>query len=206
VAGCPRPGAGSMVRRRGRSSRRRHRRTVPVLTRLGWQRDTWFRLGPRDPLRRFNSMPDSDAAALLRTCLPVDRWVHTVLDARPFRNPDELLEVARGAASPFTPAELEAAVAGYHNPALMPRLRRGHLSSADAFVRRQIESGIDTYESRFGRPFVVSTDARLPTEILVQLWDRLGHDIETEDREVAQQLREIALLELTKTIGYKQRG
>lgn len=179
---------------------------MPVVTRLGRQRDTWFGLGPRDPLRRFNSMPDPDAAALLRKCLPVDRWVHTVLDARPFKDPNELLEVARQAASPFTPAELEAAVAGYHNPALMPPLRRGRLSSADEFVRQQIQSGIHTYESRFGRPFVVRTDGRLPTEILVQLWDRLSHDIDTEDREVAQQLREIALLELTKTIGYKQRG
>ena len=84
-------------------------------------------------------------------------------------------------------------------------MRRGRRSSADAFVRQQIQSGIDTYESRFGRPFVVPTRGRPPTEILVNLWDRLSHDIDTEDREVAQQLREIALLELTKTIGYKQR-
>jgi len=47
---------------------------------------------------------------------------------------------------------------------------------------------------------VIRTTGRLPAQILVQLWDRLGNDIDTEDRVLAQQLREIALLKLADTI------
>jgi len=116
---------------------------------------------------------------------------------------DDLLEVAREAAFPFTPAELEAAVAAHHHPALTAAPRRSRESATDAYLRQQIESGVRTYENRFGRPFIVRSRDRLPAEILVQLWDRLGHDLDTEDRVLAQQLREDALLDLLVVIGYR---
>jgi 2-oxo-4-hydroxy-4-carboxy-5-ureidoimidazoline decarboxylase len=148
-------------------------------------------------------MSSRDAVALLHGCLPVERWIYGVLDARPFGRVDDLLEAARGAAFPFTPAELEAAVAAYHHPVLLPTPRWSRATPSDAYVRQQIESGVATYQSRFGRPFIVRSHGRLPAEILVQLWDRLSHDVESEDRVVAQQLREIALLDLATAIGHR---
>jgi 2-oxo-4-hydroxy-4-carboxy-5-ureidoimidazoline decarboxylase len=157
----------------------------------------WF--GSAVPLRRFNRLPRDQAAELLQTCLPVERWVRTIIDARSFRTLDDLLEVAREAAFPFTPAELEAALAHGDVPVVVPPARRSD-SPTEARVGQQLQAGVETYQRRFARPFVIRTTGRLPAQILVQLRDRLGNDIDTEDRVLAQQLREIALLKLADTI------
>lgn len=151
------------------------------------------------PLGRFNRLPRDQASELLQTCLPVERWVRTITDARPFRTLDDLLEVAREAAFPFTPAELEAALAHCNVPAVVPPARRGD-TSTETRVREQLQAGVETYQRRFARPFVTRTNNRMPAQILAQLWERLSHDIDTEDRVLAQQLREIALLKLAHTI------
>lgn len=74
-------------------------------------------------------------------------------------------------------------------------------TAAEARVREQLAAGFTTYQQRFGRPFLTRTEGRLPAQILVQLWDRLSHDIDTEDKIVAQQLRELALLQLARHIS-----
>jgi len=93
----------------------------------------WF--GSAVPLRRFNRLPRDQAAELLQTCLPVERWVRTIIDARSFRTLDDLLEVAREAAFPFTPAELEAALAHGDVPVVVPPARR-----SDSLPRRESAS------------------------------------------------------------------
>lgn len=165
-----------------------------------WHGGRWFSSGSAVRLRRFNQMPAGEAAELLQTCLPVRRWVGTILDARPFRHLEDLFEVARDAAFPFTPAELEAAVVSYPTPVVIGPSRRDD-SATEIRLRQQLQTGIESYERRFGRPFVIRTDGRLPAQILVQLWDRLGHDVDAEDRVVAQQLREIALRHLANVVS-----
>ncbi len=162
----------------------------------------WSRSGSAVRLRRFNQMPLDEAAELLQTCLPVQRWVGAILEARPFRHLEDLFEVARDAAFPFTPAELEAAVASYSTPDVdvMAPSRRGD-PATETRLRQQLQTGIESYDRRFARPFVIRTDGRLPAQILVQLWDRLGHDVDAEDLVVAQQLREIALLHLANVVS-----
>lgn len=157
----------------------------------------WF--GKAVPLRRFNSLPADDAAALVRLCLPLPRWSEAVVDARPYRSLNDLYEVARDAAFPFTPAELEAAVAAVGAPAVVPPPRPGE-SPDEIRIREQLDSGIQHYRRRFGRPFLIRTEGRTSRQLLVQLLDRLGHDLDTEDRVLAQQLKETALLALARCV------
>jgi len=150
-------------------------------------------------LRRFNQLDRDAAAELLEASLNVDRWVAIILDRRPYRRVDDLFEVARDAAFPLTGAELEAALAHRSTPPLMRTAERGE-PAAEARFREQLADGVRTYQQRFGRPFLIGTTGRLPAQILVQLWDRLSHDPDTEDQVLASQLRQLALDEVANKV------
>ena len=68
-------------------------------------------------------------------------------------------------------------------------------------MRDQLADGVRTYEHRFGRPFLVSIAGRTPAELLVQLCNRLSNDPDAEDLVLAQQLRQLALLDLAARVS-----
>ena len=168
-----------------------------------WELDQWLgnlgRSGSAMPLRQFNRLDPGDVDQLLRRCLAVDRWVQTVAAARPYRRLDDLFEAARDAAFPFTPAELEAALATRDPPQLVPPARP-YESRRDTLLRGQLAGAVTQYQHRFGRPFLIRTEGKAHTQILVELWERLGHDLDTEDRVLAQQVRETTLVTLARRI------
>lgn len=157
------------------------------------------------PLSEFNQLSPAAADALLRPCLDIDRWVRALVDRRPYSSVDELMAVAQQAASPFTSAEVTAALA--HHPrigqraggdsaeAALSRSEQAGLAT-DADVQRRLREGNAAYEERFGRVFLIRAAGRSSEEILAALESRLGNDPETEDFVVADQLRQIALLRL----------
>ncbi|MFL4477254.1 2-oxo-4-hydroxy-4-carboxy-5-ureidoimidazoline decarboxylase [Paeniglutamicibacter sp. ORCA_105] len=156
-------------------------------------------------ISRFNALDPNDAAALLRPCVDIDRWVETILGTRPFASVDELLACAQAAAAPFTEAEIDAALA--HHPRIGERAAG---SSAEAALSRSEQSGLNldeqltaalvsgnrAYEERFSRVFLIRASGRSSAEILAELRRRLDNDPEVELAEVGEQLRAIALLRL----------
>ena len=70
-------------------------------------------------LEQFNSASRTEAAEALRPCLDIPRWIDELADARPYPGLAALLEAGRRAANPFTPAEIEAALA--HHPRIGER-------------------------------------------------------------------------------------
>ena len=161
-------------------------------------------------LREFNALDDAAAAALLRPCLDVDRWVTEIVQARPYPSPDDLFATARAAADPFTAAELEAALA--HHPRIGERadgrsaeaaLSRSEQAALtlDDDVQQQLAEGNRAYEKRFGRVFLIRAAGRSSTEILDKLQTRLKNDPHTEDEVVADQLRQIALIRLAGVVS-----
>ena len=152
------------------------------------------------PLRRFNRLPTSESKFLLRQCLSVDRWVDVVSASRPYKRLDDLFEVARDAAFPFTPAELEAALASVVPQPVIPAVRRQE-SAHQRWLRAQLAAGVAQYERRFGRAFLLRREGRDDTQVLMELWMRLDHDLDTEDRVLAQQVREHALAALARLIS-----
>jgi len=154
-------------------------------------------------LSTFNRLGWEQAVDLVRGCLDVPRWWTDLVLARPYLDYESLLEAARDAAYPFTPAELEAAV-DHH---LRQRLAvddqpLDDIRSPASFQARQgaWTDLNDQYLRRFGRAFIVRAAGRSTAEIITILAGRLGNDLETEDRVVATQLRQIALLDLTAKI------
>ncbi|TLM70931.1 2-oxo-4-hydroxy-4-carboxy-5-ureidoimidazoline decarboxylase [Pseudarthrobacter sp. NamB4] len=157
-------------------------------------------------LAEFNTADPAKAADTLRPCIDVTRWVDAVAAARPFPSKDALLDFASGAASPFTPAEVESAMA--HHPrigerptaataeASMSRSEQAGVDPADAALASALAQGNRDYEEKFGRVFLIRAAGRTAPEILAALKERLANSPAEEDSIVAQQLREIAVLRL----------
>lgn len=158
----------------------------------------------------FNALEPNAAAAVLQPCADIDRWVETILGARPFASIDDLLACAQMAANPFTQAEIDAALARH------PRIgERAAGSSAEAALSRGEQSGLNldeqvadellagnrAYEERFGRVFLIRAAGRSSEEILAELRRRMGNDPATELTEVDGQLRAIALLRLASAFN-----
>ncbi|HEX9227960.1 MAG TPA: 2-oxo-4-hydroxy-4-carboxy-5-ureidoimidazoline decarboxylase [Arthrobacter sp.] len=157
-------------------------------------------------LDQFNAASRTDAAAALRPCLDIQRWIDDLADARPYSGLEALLEAGRAAADPFTPAEIEAALA--HHPRIGERARgnstearlsqseQAGLGESGAAVAEALAEGNRAYEEKFGQVFLIRAAGRSREEILAALTTRLGHTPAEEQAIIGEQLREIALLRL----------
>lgn len=161
---------------------------------------------PAVRLDDFNSADRTQAIIALRLCADVTRWCEQLADHRPYATIDDVLTYAGHAADPFTSDEIEAALA--HHPrigeqaggddreASLSRAEQAGVDPADSQVQEAIREGNLAYEQRFGRIFLIRAAGRSAPEILASLRERLEHTPDDEDRVVAGQLREIALLRL----------
>jgi 2-oxo-4-hydroxy-4-carboxy-5-ureidoimidazoline decarboxylase len=156
-------------------------------------------------LTGFNEAEPAAAAAAVRPCLDVDRWVDAVVNGRPYADVETAVAVARSAADPFTEDELTTALS--HHPRIGERasgataeasFSRAEQSgvSADAEVQSRLVEGNRAYEKRFGHVFLIRAAGRSSEEILAALEERLTNDPETEKSIMADQLRQIAVLRL----------
>lgn len=162
-------------------------------------------------LEQFNSASRAEAAEALRPCLDVPRWIDELVDARPYTGPAALLEAGRGAADPFSPAEIEAALAhhprigerapGNSTEARLSQTEQAGLGEADAAVAQALADGNRAYEEKFGQVFLIRAAGRSRAEILAALNTRLAHTPGDEQAIIGQQLREIAVLRLEGLMG-----
>ena len=162
-------------------------------------------------LEQFNAASRTEAVGALRPCLDIQRWIDELADARPYADLDTLLEAGRRAADPFTPAEIEAALAhhprigeraqGSSTEARLSQSEQAGLGEADAAVAEALAEGNRIYDEKFGQVFLIRAAGRSREEILAALNTRLGHTPEEEQAIIGQQLREIAVLRLEGLIG-----
>ena len=157
-------------------------------------------------LDAFNGAGRDEAIALLRPCLDIERWCAELADARPYGSVDEVIAAAEAAASPFTSAEIEGALArhprigerptGPDAEAAMSRREQAGVDASDAEVAAALAAGNRAYEERFGRVFLIRAAGRSSRDILAALTERLAHTRDEEEPVVAEQLRQIAVLRL----------
>lgn len=162
-------------------------------------------------LEEFNAASRREAVDFLRPCLDVPRWLDELTDGRPYPSLKELLAAGQAAANPFTPGEIEAALA--HHPrigelaqgssaeARLSRSEQAGLGAADSAVEQALAEGNLAYEKKFGRVFLIRAAGRSREEVLAALNTRLGLAREEELSTTGQQLREIAVLRLEGLIG-----
>jgi 2-oxo-4-hydroxy-4-carboxy-5-ureidoimidazoline decarboxylase len=162
-------------------------------------------------LEDFNAAGPAEAAAALRPCLDIERWIAEIVDSRPFGSRGSLREAAVRAADPFTGEEVEAALAhhprigeraaGNSTEARLSQSEQATLGAPDPAVAAAIAEGNRAYEEKFGQVFLIRAAGRSREEILAALKDRLAHTSEEEQAIIGQQLREIAVLRLEGLIG-----
>ncbi len=165
---------------------------------------------PSVHLADLNAAAPDDAAAVLRPCADVPRWVDALVAGRPYADVDDLVAHASALATTWTADEVDAALA--HHPrigerpagggaeAAMSRREQAAIDGADDAVAAAIAAGNRAYEERFGRVFLVRAAGRTQAEILDLLRTRLEHDDATEATVVADQLAQIAVLRLRGTV------
>jgi 2-oxo-4-hydroxy-4-carboxy-5-ureidoimidazoline decarboxylase len=159
-------------------------------------------------LGAFNHLNGDAAATLVQPCFDVERWWTAVVDSRPYLDLNGLLEVARDAAYPLTSTELDVALAHHlatrandwlpPSRALTPAGVAERLPSAR--LTSKLIGDLEVYERRFGHPFVIRSTGHSIAGIADQLHARLRNDLNAEEKMVASQLRQIALLQLTQRI------
>ena len=162
-------------------------------------------------LEDFNAAGRAEAAAALRPCLDIGRWIEEIVDSRPFGSTGSLLETARRAAEPFTDAEVGGALAhhprigeraaGNSTEARLSQSEQATLGAPVPAVAAAIAEGNRSYEQKFGQVFLIRAAGRSREEILAALNTRLGHSPAEEQEIIGQQLREIAVLRLEGLIG-----
>ncbi|WP_081844633.1 2-oxo-4-hydroxy-4-carboxy-5-ureidoimidazoline decarboxylase [Cellulomonas sp. URHE0023] len=145
-----------------------------------------------------------ETRTLLDTALHVSRWVSQVASGCPYASVGDLLGAADLAARSLSSAEIDEALAshprigaaGSGSSASLSRSEQAASSTDDPALVAAMTAGNRAYEERFGRIFLIRAAGRSRPEILAELNRRLALAPAEEEREVADQLREIALLRL----------
>jgi 2-oxo-4-hydroxy-4-carboxy-5-ureidoimidazoline decarboxylase len=157
-------------------------------------------------LVEFNRLPADDARTLLRPCLDVDRWIESVVAARPFTDLDSALDSAREDAAPLSSDEIATAMS--HHPRIGEKAKgesaeaahssreQAGLGTLEADVQSRLAAGNAAYEERFDRVFLIRAAGRSPEEILSELDRRMDNSAVDEEAEVGDQLIQIAALRL----------
>lgn len=162
-------------------------------------------------IETFNAAPRDAAIAAIKPCLDIPRWIEAIVAARPYADIDALLQCAHSAAEPFTQIEIDGALA--HHPRIGERAQgsgaeakfssaeQASLGKSSNDIEDALRQGNLDYENRFGRVFLIRAAGRNRDEILAELRRRMSNDTATELREIAAQLREIALGRLRTIFG-----
>ncbi|MEZ0449333.1 2-oxo-4-hydroxy-4-carboxy-5-ureidoimidazoline decarboxylase [Cellulomonas sp. ICMP 17802] len=142
----------------------------------------------------------AETRSRLATALHVARWVDEVAAGCPYPSVDSLVAVADLAARRLSPAEVDEALSTHprigEQAGGLSRSEQAASATDDPALVEAMAAGNRAYEERFGRIFLVRAAGRSRPEILDELRRRLTLSDEAEVAEVADQLRQIALLRL----------
>lgn len=157
-------------------------------------------------LSDFNAASEADAIAALKPCLDIERWYTELAAARPFNSLDELVAAANGAANPLTRAEVDQALShhprigeraqGEHKEASLSRAEQSGLGDLGGDTATKLAEGNAAYEAKFDQVFLIRAAGRSKDEVLSELERRMNNTAEEEAVEVADQLRQIAVVRL----------
>ena len=162
-------------------------------------------------LAEFNALPPERASDVVGVWAAIPSWVEAIVAARPYGSVDDLAAAAARAATTWTHADLDAALA--HHPrigekpsggnadAAASRREQASMSAADDDTAARITAGNAAYEQRFGRVFLIRAAGRSPREMLSELERRQANPPDAEADEALGQLAEIAVLRLHQTLA-----
>lgn len=156
-------------------------------------------------------IPEAELREGLQVCLHVPRWVDDVVARAPYASIAELEEIARAAATPLSPEEIDQALSthprigdkpqGDSASAKLSKAEQSASASSDPALDEALANGNRAYEEKFGRIFLIRAAGRSRAEILAELTRRLTLDPAEEQAVVGEELRDIALLRLPQVFS-----
>ncbi|EKF66076.1 uricase [Serratia plymuthica A30] len=162
-------------------------------------------------LQAFNRLSPLEAERLLRPCVDIPSWIGAVIAARPFAGIDAALELARQASQRWQEEDVNRALAqhprigeranGAGREAQFSQREQAAVNTEDAALTEALLAGNRRYEARFGQVFLIRAAGRDGQAILRELERRLDNNAEQEQREIAEQLREIVMLRFKELLS-----
>lgn len=161
-------------------------------------------------LDEFNHAADDTVLVTLLACCDAPGWASSLLAGRPYPNQDALLAEADRAARDLAHTEVRRALAAHprigenaHRDGTEAAWSRQEQSnvSGDEQTRQALVNGNRAYEQRFGHVFLICATGLTSEQILGALRARLGNDEATESAVIADELRKIAVLRLSKALA-----
>ncbi|HEY5978330.1 MAG TPA: 2-oxo-4-hydroxy-4-carboxy-5-ureidoimidazoline decarboxylase [Microlunatus sp.] len=156
-------------------------------------------------------LPETELREGLAVCLHVPRWVDDVVARAPYSSLAELEQIARAAATPLSPDEVDQALSthprigekasGGGASAALSKAEQSSSASSDPALDEALANGNRAYEEQFGRIFLIRAAGRSRPEILAELERRLTLDPDTELTVVGEELRDIALLRIPQVFS-----
>lgn len=156
-------------------------------------------------IERLNELtPDAATAEFLACCGSKD-WARRMASARPFGDPERLLEVADRAWWSLSEADWREAFAAH--PRIGDRTASGRAGEeqsesrgAPAETLAALARANRDYEERFGYIFIVCATGKTAEQMLVLCRSRLQNDAQRELRVAAEEQRQITRLRLAKLL------
>lgn len=162
-------------------------------------------------LQAFNRLSPLEAERLLRPCVDIPSWIAAVIAARPFAGIDAALMFARQASQHWQAEDVNRALAqhprigeranGAGREAQFSRREQAAVDAQDVALAEALLAGNRRYEAQFGQVFLIRAAGRDGQAILRELERRLSNSAEQEQRETAEQLREIVMLRFKELLS-----
>jgi OHCU decarboxylase len=164
-------------------------------------------------LEQLNAASNDDAHAALLRCCGSDKWALRMIEARPFRNMEEVRSMADRIWSTLEADDwLEAFAAhpkiGEKKTSRSTSVANGWAeqeqsgaSRASQLAQAALKKANHEYEEKFGFIYIVCATGKSADEMLALLNERLQNDSYSELRIAADEQRRITQIRLDKLIG-----
>lgn len=164
----------------------------------------------------LNALPTDEAEDHLHRCCGSRRWVARMIARRPFRDDESLLSAAREtwhalSADDWKEAfshhprigDVESLKRKFASTALWAAHEQAGVGLASEETLRQLATGNEAYERRFGYVFIVCATGKSAGEMLSLLNARLNNAPEAELHIAVEEQRKIMELRLLKLLNHK---
>jgi 2-oxo-4-hydroxy-4-carboxy-5-ureidoimidazoline decarboxylase len=162
-------------------------------------------------LERWNRIPLEEAASEILSCCGSKTWALGMGARRPFAEEKSVLLASDETCRSLTEAdwreafhshprigELKAPLAARPQSVAWSVEEQANVGASEDRVKSALAEANREYERRFKRIFIVSAAGKSAEEILSALRRRLNNDEATEQREAAEQQRQITQVRLRK--------
>ena len=166
--------------------------------------------GVEEGLARFNLLSAAEAERQLLDCCASVAWARAVLEGRPYRDRDTLVDLSGEVLRALPWADVEQALAahprigdragGTDRAAGWSKGEQAGAAAAGDETRAALAAGNAEYERRFGHVYLVCATGRGAEDLLAVLRGRLGNDPATEREVVRAELAKITGLRLAKLL------